>query len=76
MELEEKQVRVKLRTGDNERYVLSVARTGLILSTTKNIDKAKFLSKMEVDAMSNFAQRYNEKEALRPKDKLHLTAVD
>lgn len=74
--LEEKQVRVKLTTGDNQRYVLTVARSGLILSTTRNLDRAKFLSKMEVDAMSNFAQRYNEKEALKPSDKLRLETVD
>lgn len=72
--LTEEQVKVKVKDNAGERFVLTVARNGQILSTTTNVDKAVALDKQTVDNIYVYTQKYNDKYENR-KNKLSLEVV-
>lgn len=67
----EKPLTVKI---DNKRFVLTVARNGQPLSSTTNPKRAEKFTKRQLDAMINWAQRYNDK--MPPNSKVNLTVEE
>ena len=72
----EKPVRVKLRKQGEvvERYAATVARDGQILSSSRNVKRSALLTKKQVDASIDWAQRYNDKQ--RNKDEVLVLTVE